>query len=136
MCKIHREKFPQIPRRTIQYHAKIWANRETFDKRHANGGKPEYHDLRDKQNPLKSVKFFVAISYGYEVIMCKKWDNSKVLDGKNNRNFIEKHWLAALQNSSNPHNKLILQEGYPVQESKQAQYGYNTVGCEILSIHS
>ena len=65
--------------------------------------------------------------------MCGHWYPDIHFNGKNYRDFITTYWPAALQNSTNPINKLVLQDGDPVQKSRQANLAYETIG-KIFSI--
>ena len=85
-------------------------------------------------NNGRCVKLFVAISYGKGVVMCKAWDPEIKFNGANYKEFVKKHWPRALERSTNPRNKLVLQDGDPVQKSKQAYLAYDAIGCKIFSI--
>ena len=85
-------------------------------------------------NNGRCAKFFVAIAYGKGVIMCEHWDPDVKFNGANYKEFVKRHWPAALENSTNPRNKLVLQDGDPVQKSKQAHLAYDAIGCKIFNI--
>ena len=80
------------------------------------------------------MRLFVAIAYGKGVNLCKKFDPKLRFIGANYKDFIKENFPIALERSANPINKLILQDGCPVQKSKQAQLGYDDVGCKIFNI--
>lgn len=80
------------------------------------------------------AKFFVGISYNKGVIMCDQWDSTVKFNGINYNTFVKERWRPALEKCTNPRNKLVLQDGCPVQNSKQAKLAYNDVGCKILGI--
>ena len=85
-------------------------------------------------NNGKSVRVFVAIAYNKGVIMAEQWDNDVHFVGSNYLTFVEEHFPRVLGQSTNPRNKLVLQDGCPVQKSKQAHLAYDKVGCKIFSI--
>ena len=78
-----------------------------------------------------AAKFFVAIGYKVGVVLCEKWESEEKFDGFHYKQFIKRHRPSALRASANARNKLVLQDGCPVQGSKQAQIGYNELGCKI-----
>ena len=71
-------------------------------------------------NNGRCAKSFVAIAFGKGVVMCEHWDPDIHFNGKHYRDFVTTHWPAALQNSTIPINKLVLQDGDPMQKSRQA----------------
>ena len=62
--------------------------------------------------------------------MCEHWNPDVKFNGVN----YKEHWPFVLENSTNPVNKLVLQDGDPVQQSKQAHQAYDAIGCKIFSI--
>ena len=66
--------------------------------------------------------------------MCEQWDPKVRFLGVHYKEFVKANFPKALEASTNPRNKLILHDGCPVQNSKQAQLGYSAVGCKIFSI--
>ena len=80
-------------------------------------------------NNGRLVKLFVAIAYQKEVIMCDQWDINTPFLGIHYKVFVKKHFPVAFERSANPKNKLVLQDGCPVQKSSQAQLGYDVVNC-------
>ena len=85
-------------------------------------------------NNGRCVKLFVGISYAKGVVMCEQWDPNTVFNGRNYKEFVKSHFPNAIARSSNFKNKLILQDGDPVQKSKQANIAYSDIGCKIFSI--
>ena len=76
----------------------------------------------------------MAIAYGKGVIKCQQWDPEVKFTGRNYQKFVKEHFPNTLELSTNPDNKLILQDGCPVQKSKQTQMAYDGIGCKIFSI--
>ena len=74
-------------------------------------------------NNGKAVRVFVAISYDKGVIMAEQLPDKVRFVGCNYREFVEKHFPLALSNSTKPRNKLIQQDGDPIQKSKRAYLG-------------
>lgn len=85
-------------------------------------------------NSGKAVRVFVAIAYNKGVIMAEQWENDVRFVGSNYRTFVEEHFPRVLEQSTNARNKLVLQDGDPVQKSKQAQLAYDKIGCKIFNI--
>ena len=85
-------------------------------------------------NGGKKVRLFVAMAYGKGVIMCEQFPADQIFNGVNYRQFVLNHFPLALQKSTNPAQKLVLQDGDPVQKSKQARLAYDAVGCSIFDI--
>lgn len=85
-------------------------------------------------NGGNKVRLFVAIAYGKGVIMCEQFPPELTFNGVNYRQFVLEHFPLALKKSANPTQKLILQDGDPVQKSKQARLAYDAVGCSIFDI--
>ena len=85
-------------------------------------------------NNGRCAKLFVAIAYGKGVVMCEHWNPDVNFNGVNYKELVKKHRPSALENSTNLVNKLVLQDGNPVQKSKQAQQAYDAIGCKIFSI--
>ena len=85
-------------------------------------------------NSGRPVKLFVAIAYQKGVIMCEQWDPNTPSLGIHYKEFVKKHFPVTFECSVNPKNKLVLQEGCPVQKSKQAQLRYAVVNCKVFSI--
>ena len=54
-------------------------------------------------------------------------------NGVKYKEFVKKHCPSALENSTNP-NKLVLQDGHPVQQSKQAHQAYDAIVCKVFSV--
>jgi len=106
--------------------AKIWRKRGEGLKLTTKGKK--------EGNCGKKVMLFVAIAYGKGVVMCEQFDPNIRFIGANYRQFVVDNFPATLQRSTNPRKKLVLQDGCPVQKSKQANLGYKAVGCTIFSI--
>ena len=79
-------------------------------------------------------RLFVAIAYGKGVIMCEQFPPDLRFDGVNYRQFVLEHFPLALEKSTNPVQKLVLQDGDPVQKSRQAHLAYDTVRCSIFDI--
>ena len=80
------------------------------------------------------LKLFVGILYTKGAVMCEQWDPNTVFNGRNYREFVKNHFPDAIARSSNFRNKLVLQDGDPVQKSKQANLAYAHIGCKIFSI--
>ena len=80
------------------------------------------------------MRLFVAIAYGKGVILCKQFDPELRFIGANYKEFVKENFPIALERSANSVNKLVLQDGCPVQRSKQAHLGYDHVGCKIFNI--
>ena len=76
----------------------------------------------------------MAIAYGKGVIKCQQWDPEVKFTGRNYKEFVKEHFPDTLALSTNPDNKLILQDGCPVQKSKQAQMVYDDIEYKIFSI--
>ena len=85
-------------------------------------------------NGGKCVRLFVAISYGKGVVMCEQWDPQLIFNGSNYKEFVNLHMPNTIAQSNNARNKLILQDGCPVQKSRQANLAYSCIGCKIFSI--
>ena len=85
-------------------------------------------------NNGKKIRLFVAIAYGKGVIMCEQFPPGLTFNGVNYRQFVLDHFPLALKKSANPKQKLILQDGDPVQKSKQARLAYDEVRCSIFDI--
>jgi len=85
-------------------------------------------------NNGRRVKMFVSISHSKGVVMCEQWDPKVKFNGENYKKFVIKYFPDVLQKCSNARNKLVLQDGDPVQKSKQANMAYDKVGCKIFSI--
>ena len=79
-------------------------------------------------------RLFVAIAYGKGVIMCEQFPPDLRFDGVNYRQFVLEHFPLALEKSTNPVQKLVLQDGDPVQKSRQAHLAYDAVRCSIFDI--
>ena len=80
------------------------------------------------------AKFFVAISYNKGVVLCEQWDSNEKFNGANYNKFIKEKWEEALRKSNNSKNKLVLQDGCPVQNSKKANLAYDNIGYNPFSI--
>ena len=85
-------------------------------------------------NNGNQVRLFVAIAYGKGVIMCEQFPRHLKFNGVNYREFVLQHFPLALQKSNNPVQKLILQDGDPVQKSRQAHLAYDAIHCSIFNI--
>ena len=105
---------------------KIWRTKKEGLTLTAKGKKEGYNG--------KSVRLFVAIAHNKGVIMVEQWDPETRFTGENYRKFVVKHFPKAFRKSANPRNKLVLQDGCPVQKSVQAHLGYAEVGCKIFRI--
>ena len=106
--------------------AKLWRKRSEGMSMSRKGKK--------EGNNARSVKLFVAIAYNKGVVMCEQWNPEVRFLGVNYKEFVKRHWPAALENSTNPKNKLVLQDGCPVQKSKQANLAYDELGVKIFNI--
>lgn len=85
-------------------------------------------------NNGKKVRMFVAMAYGKGVVMCEQFPPELTFNGINYRQFVMDHFPRALAKSTNPTQKLILQDGDPVQQSKQARLAYDELRCSIFDI--
>ena len=108
----------------IQRKAKIWRKRFEGFKLTRKG--------RKTGNSGHQLKLFVAIAYGKWVIMCQHWDPKVKFIGRNYKEFVKEHFPNILELSTNPDNKLILQDGGPVQKSKQAQMSYDDIVSKFV----
>ena len=66
VADIKKLKFPQIPTRTIQYHAKLDTNNEVPDGRKKNKGRPRKLDARDVRRigtTIKSLREFDSVNF-------------------------------------------------------------------------
>ena len=75
----------------------------------------------------------MAVVYRKGVKKCQQWDLEVKIIGWNYKEFVKEYFPNTLELSINPDNKLILQDGYPVQKSKQAQIAYDDIGCKLFS---
>ena len=66
--------------------------------------------------------------------MYQHWDPKVKFIGRNYKEFVKEHFPNTLERTTNLDNKLILQDGCPVQKSKQLQMAYDNIGCKIFSI--
>ena len=66
--------------------------------------------------------------------MCEQWDPNTPSLGIHYKEFAKKHFPAAFECSANPKNKLVLQDGCPVQKPRQAQLRYDVVNCKVFTI--
>ena len=89
---------------------------------------------RKTGNNDRQVKLFVAIAYGNGVLMCQQWDPEVKFTGRNYKEFVKEHSPNTPELSTNPENKLHLQDGCPVQKPKHAQMAYDDIGSKIFSI--
>ena len=85
-------------------------------------------------NNGKKVRLFVAIAYRKGVIMCEQFSPDLTFNGPNYRQFVLDKFPLALQRSANPVEKLVLQDGDPVQKSAQARLAYDELRCSIFDI--
>ena len=84
-------------------------------------------------NGGKKLRLFVAISYGKGVIMCEEFPREQRYYGVNYKNFVIEHFPEAFRKCCNDQ-KLVLQDGDPVQTSKQAQLAYDQLKCSMFKI--
>ena len=106
--------------------AKIW-RQSSEGLKHTRKGKKE-------GNSGRKVRLFVAIAYGKGVIMCEQFPPELTFNGVNYRQFVLQHFPLALEKSTNPKQKLVLQDGDPVQKSKQSRLAYDALKCSIFDI--
>ena len=111
---------------SIQPKATIWRKRSEGLKLTRKG--------RKTGNNGRQVKLFAVIAYRKRVIKCQQWDPEVKFTGRNYQKFVKAHFPNTLELSTNPDNKLILQDGCPVQKSKQAQMVYDDIEYKIFSI--
>ena len=78
------------------------------------------------------ANFIVAIAYGKGVVLAEQYLGK--INGEKFAKIVRDSFPAALENSANPVNKLILQDGDPSQNSKQAKTAFHEVGCKIFAI--
>ena len=105
--------------------SKIWRQRAEGLKLSRKGKK--------EGNGGKKVRLFVAISYGKGVIMCEEYPRDERYIGVNYRQFVLDKFPDAFQKCCN-NQKLVLQDGDPVQTSKQAQLAYDALNCSMFKI--
>ena len=89
---------------------------------------------RKEGNNGTLVRLFVAISHGKGVVMCEEFNPEQKYNGENYASFVKENFPEAMQISSNGRNKLILQDGDPVQNSKKAKNAYTEIGAKIFLI--
>ena len=105
--------------------AKVWRNRAEGLKITRKGKK--------EGNSGKKVRLFVAVSYGKGVIMCEEFPRDVTFNGVNYRQFVVEKFPSAFAQSCNSQ-KLVLQDGCPIQKSKQARLAYEHLNCSIFDI--
>ena len=76
--------------------------------------------------------FFVAIAYGKGVISCEHYFGT--LTGESFVEHFQQYFPALFENSSNPREKLFLQDGDPRQLSMAAHCAMDDVGCRMFAI--
>ena len=76
--------------------------------------------------------FFVGVSYTKGVVLCEQYFEK--INGPLFGNIARKTFPDALAQSVKPKNKLILQDGYPSQNSKVARNSLDETWCKIFSI--
>ena len=85
-------------------------------------------------NNGRPVKLLVAIAYQKGVTICEQCDPNTSFLGIHYKEFVKKTFPVAFEWSAEPKNKLVLQDGYPVQKSRQAQLEHDVVNCKVFSI--
>lgn len=81
------------------------------------------------------ASFFVAISYGHGVVLCKHvpWNNS--LTGEKFASFVEKMFPQVFDNcGAQVEGSMFLQDGDPKQNSGVAREAWLKLGCEMFAI--
>ena len=76
--------------------------------------------------------FFVAIAYGKGVIRCEKYFGT--LTGESFAVHVRQYFPVIFENSSNPCEKLFLQDADPHQVSMVAHCAMDDVGCRMFAI--
>ena len=80
----------------------------------------------------KMVKVFVAIAYGHEAVLCKRYEEQ--LTGQIFADFVRKHFENIIENSSNPRGKLFRQDGDPSKNSLKPKNAIFDIGAQMFSI--
>ena len=78
--------------------------------------------------------FLVANAFNRGVILYEQYHGS--IHGEIFAEFILEHFNDIFEKSTNPKQKLFLQDGDPRQNSKKAKVGLDSIGAEIFSIPS
>ena len=105
--------------------SKVWRNRSEGLKITRKGKK--------EGNNGRKLRLFVAVSYGKGVIMCDEFPRDLKFNGANYKEFVINTFPEAFKKCCNSQ-KLVLQDGDPVQKSKQAQTAYDVLNCTIFDI--
>ena len=78
----------------------------------------------------KMVKVFVAIAYGHGAVLCEQYEEQ--LTGQFFADSVREHFENAFENSSNPREKLFLQDGDPSQNSLKAKNAIFDIGARMF----
>lgn len=79
----------------------------------------------------RTVKFFVAISYGEGVIFCHQYEH---LNGEYFKNIILEHFDGIFRLSNRSHSRIFIQDGDPSQNSAAARSAFKAIGAKLFSI--
>ena len=83
-------------------------------------------------NGGRVAHFFVAIAYNKGVIVCKQYHGTLI--GEGFAEFVRSYFPRTFERSTNPHGKLFLQDGDPLQVSRCAKNAMNDVGYRMFAI--
>lgn len=79
----------------------------------------------------RTVKMFVAISFGHGVIFCEQYDK---LTGDFFAGFIRRNFKKLYRKSCKPHSRLFIQDNDPSQNSAKARKALQEVGAKLFVI--
>ena len=79
----------------------------------------------------RTVKFFVAISYGVGVVFCHQYEH---LNGENFKNIILNHFNDIFRQANRSQSRIFIQDGDPSQNSAVAKKALNKIGAKLFPI--
>ena len=88
--------------------------------------------VNGKKEGSTQAKFMAAIAYNKDVVMCKQYEGS--ISGSKFAKLCDNHFPQAFMLTSNPNDKLFLQDGDPSQNSIKAMQVFQNMVAEVFSI--